>query len=70
MVSHFAVRSAGTPKTKASALSREIANFIRLSRKTSSMPRGFSSTKEAVMEARQTGAYWPWNLSTVTNRTG
>ena len=33
------------------------------------MPRGTSSIEEAVIDTRQTGASWPWNLSTVPTRT-
>ena len=59
----------GDAKTRASALARETATLMRLSEKRNSMPRGTSSIEEAVIDTRQTGASWPWNLSTVPTRT-
>ena len=59
----------GEAKTSASAFARETATLMRLSENRKSMPRGTSSIEEAVIETRQTGASWPWNLSTVPTRT-
>ena len=59
----------GEAKTRASALARETATLMRLSENRKPMPRGTSSIEEAVIETRQTGASWPWNLSTVPTRT-
>ncbi len=68
-VAQPASRSRGAPKTSASALARETATFIRLRENRNSMPRAVSSAEEAVIDTRQTGASWPWNLSTVPTRT-
>ncbi len=58
----------GSPTTTARHWAREMATLIRLRSRMNPRPRDPYSPKLEQSERMQTGACWPWNLSTLPKR--